>query len=333
MPIIKVGRPFPQLEFYFGYVQSNIMKKKISKPIGKLLTGKGPIPGDLGAFGTVWGKISATGDQAERMMGFRPKEGAIGVLLSRRKYTDKNGKQKKGIFASSLMPRRLPETEGRKAVEERIKVVAHIVHKYHSDLIVPIWNPLIKDDTKKPYTGYHYFMSVNLKSVGVSLNWRKLLISKGTLKPPTKLIPNWYDPDTQEIKLFLTNSATLKLHNSQTQIGIGILDIITGSFFHIPPQPITDNRKPITEYTWKLENIRKNYNPPGPKSYKFHSRFYIYMYYRKHNSSFIPHNSSFTYSPSISSRIQTYKNKPASYPWHINHKRDQKILIIKIVGV
>lgn len=89
---------------------------------GKLLTGKGPIPGELGAFGTVWGKISATGDEAEKMMGFRPKEGAIGVVLTRRKYIDKSGKQKKGIFATSLMPHKIPDTEKQKAyslIEDR----------------------------------------------------------------------------------------------------------------------------------------------------------------------------------------------------------------------
>ncbi len=300
-------------------------KRALRNPPGKLLTGKGPIPGDLGAFGTVWGKFNVTGDQAERMMGFRPKEGAIGVVLSRRKYTDKNGKVKKGIFASSLMPRKPTMTEKLKATHERMRIMRHIVHKYHADLIVPIWNPLIKDDTKKPYTGYHYFMSWNLKHVGTALNWKNLLISNGPLRPIGNMCTHWYDPDTKEIKIYLPltiNYQPLTIH----QIGIGIIDTITGDFFHIAPAELAglDKSSPYI-LTWKLENIRKNYKPRSPVPGTFVSRFYIYMYYRRQNSSFGFRHSDFTYSSSRSSRIRFYK-----YYKERKYRTGKNTIIIKV---
>ncbi len=285
-------------------------KRALRNPPGKLLTGKGPIPGDLGAFGEVWGKFNVTGDQAERMMGFRPKEGAIGVVLSRRKYMDENGKVKRGIFASSIMPPKLPNTEKENAVHERITLITHIASEYHDDLIVPIWNPLIKNDRKKPYTGHHYFMSTNLNSVGLSLNWRKLLISKGKLKPPTRLISNWFNPDTQEIKICIPSK-------TMNQIGIGIIDIVTGSFFHIPPGKT--GILPVNHFTWKLQKIRKYYKKNESLSYEYYySRFYIYMYYRKPKTD----NRKPIYSPSISSRMLVYKNR--------EDRRNTKPITIKI---
>ena len=66
---------------------------------GKLITSKGHINGYLSAYGIVWGKLGLTGEQAQKAMGFTPKQGAKGVLLARRRYIDENDKVKLGIFA------------------------------------------------------------------------------------------------------------------------------------------------------------------------------------------------------------------------------------------
>lgn len=273
---------------------------------GKLLTGKGPVPGVLGSYGDVWGKLKVTGDDAEELMGFRPKEGAIGVVLRRCKYTDKKGKVRKGIFASSLMPgRHIPNTKKSQMCFDRMSVIRMIGSEHLKDLIHPIWNPLSVRGYKKFYSGFNYFMSVNLKAVGLSLDLSKLLISDGEIEPPKEVCQSWYTPDSNEIKIVVpsTNFRTLI---PNYEIGIGIVDKITGSSYHIAPmsRDTLEHRVRI----WKLKQVRRYYNPCGPKLQK---RFYIYMYYKKGEQ----------FSKSICSRINVQKKR----------KNKDNMLTIKVV--
>ena len=272
---------------------------------GNYLQGRGPVPGVLGSYGDVWGKLKVKGDDAEELMGFRPKEGAIGVVLRRCKYTDKNGKVRKGIFASSLMPRKyFPNTKKSQMCFDRMSVIRRIGSEYLKDLVHPIWNPLAVRGYKKFYSGFNYFMSVNLKAVGLSLDLSKLLISDGEIEPPKEMCQSWYAPDSNEIKIVvpLTN------HRSQIpnyEIGIGIVDKITGSFYHIAPvsRDTLEHRSRI----WKLKQVRRYYNPCGPKSRK---RFYIYMYYKKGEQ----------FSKSICSRIEVQRKR----------RSKENVIVIKV---
>ncbi len=268
---------------------------------GKLITKKGPIDGYLSAFGTVWGKLKMTGDMAEEAMGFRPKNGAVGVLLCRRKYIDKDGKVKKGIFAVSLMPYSSSPTPMEKLNQDRTTVLSKIVSKHMNDLIHPIWEPLVLNKNRKPWTGCHYFLGINghrVKLTGTrpgsiegSLDWSKLLISNGKLEPPKRMYPNCYDPQRNQIHIAL-------FKNLPYSVGIGLFDIITGDFLHISPNQIEPVIVPpkensTLELTWELNQIRKHFHPPRRRFRKYFSRFYIYIYYKKGTD----------YSPSICSRV------------------------------
>lgn len=153
---------------------------------GKLITAKGHIDGYLSAYGIVWGKISATGEKAQKMMGFTPKEGAIGVLLARRRYVDNNGKVKSGIFATSLMHHYIFPTDKETSVWERVAVLGKMGSKSMKNMIHPIWEPLVINKNRKPWSGFHYFMSLNVSALGHLIDWSKLLISKGKLPHPYK---------------------------------------------------------------------------------------------------------------------------------------------------
>jgi hypothetical protein len=206
---------------------------------GKLLTARGSIPGVLGAFGTVWGKLSMTGDKAEANMGFRPKEGAMGVQLCRKRYVGNNGKVKSGIFAISLMPRKTTPTKKLRDGQERMRVIGKIVSNHTRDIIYPIWEPLVKNRNRFPWDGCRYFLSVNNINVGNSLDWSKLQLSAGRLSPPKYICANRYDIEKGEIQLFLPQNIGRKpiIIN---QMGIGIFDRITEDFFHISPERVTE---------------------------------------------------------------------------------------------
>lgn len=213
--------------------------RSLGRTPGKLLTAKGAIPGVLGSFGTVWGKLSMKGDKAEANMGFRPKEGATGVLLSRRRYVDDNGKVRSGIFAMSLMPWKPTVTKDAKRGHLRMNVLGKMASNYTKDMIYPIWEPLVKYKNMKPYTGYHYFMSVNNQNIGNDLRWEKLQISRGPLSPPKCVCANRYDMDKKEIQLFVPRTMGRK-PITVNQVGIGIFDRITGDFFHISPEQFNE---------------------------------------------------------------------------------------------
>lgn len=266
-----------------------------------------------------------TGEQAEKAMGFRPREGAVGVVLSRRRYVDNNGKVRSGIFATSLMPRKMIVTEKLSISWERQRVLGKIVSKHMKDIIFPIWEPLVKNKSKKPWCGNLYFMSTNLLNMGKTLAWDKLQISKGRLAPPSCAYPYWYDKEKKELHIVLPQ--TIKnLPITVNQIGIGVFDIITGEIFHILPEQISQHfieqirvqginpisprdwrkvvvREPL-KLKWAPEQIRKYYTrwERSIKEYYYsYSRFFIYNYYKKGSE----------YSPSISSKSRTpkYKNR------------------------
>ncbi|MDD5530216.1 MAG: hypothetical protein PHX21_09330 [bacterium] len=213
--------------------------RSLGRTPGKLLTANGAIPGTLGSFGTVYGKLSWTGDKAEANMGFRPKEGATGVLLSRRRYVDNNGKVKSGIFAMSLMPWKPTVTKDAKCGHLRMNVLGRMASNYNRDMIYPIWEPLVKNKNMKPYTGYHYFMSVNNQNIGNDLRWEKLQISRGVLNPPKCVCANRYDMDKKEIQIFVPRTMG-RNPITVNQVGIGIFDRITGDFFHISPEQFNE---------------------------------------------------------------------------------------------
>ncbi len=298
-------------------VKSFMRKKRHRGIIGKLITERGPISGYLSAYGTVWGKLKLLGDEAERAMGFRPKEGAIGVLLSRRKYIDKNGKEKKGIFATSLMPTNPVLTDKLKVSHDRMSVVTRIAKEHMKDLIHPIWDPLVSK--RKSYTGVHYFVGMNTKRLGNPIKWERLIISDGEVEPPRQVVRNWYDPDTNEIRICMPK---IRWHlGYDIRIGIGLLDIITGSFFHIAPEKREEGREKREEgkikRIWRLEKIRRYYKPHGTREFSCCSRFYIYVYYQQGIDS--DKNRSPTggegirYSPSISSRVLTLRCRRSKY--------------------
>lgn len=292
--------------------------RDLQRTPGRLINPSGYIPDEVGAFGTMWGKLKMTGDIAEKSIGFRPKEGAIGVLLSRRKYIDKNGKVKSGIFASSLMRRYTPHTEKEKATWDRMRVLAKIASKYKSELIYPIWEPLVIRKDRKPWSGYHYFMSLNGLAIGSSLNWSKLVISKGKLASPKVVCPNCYRPMEKQIEIIPPRTINRQLL-TKNQVGIGILDIITGDFFHISPEQLAEqlekrfkscgmkigvlrrgglaSKMEPLNLIWKLEKVRKHYCYKKMGMPKKRSRFYIYIYYKKDRE----------YSDSICSRIKVCK--------------------------
>lgn len=311
------------------------MTKKIYpvsyRTIGKLLNPRGYIPGELGAFGTPWGKLRGPLDTIERLTSFKPKKGALGVLLSRRKYIDENQKVKNGVFITSLMPREVTHTKKMQITWERTRILSKIASKHKSDMIYPIWEPLVKIKTKKPYGGYYYFMSLNGLNLGNSLNWSKLLVSNGKLMPPERVCSNCYNPETKQIHIILPKTVNCQ-PLTINPVGIAIFDVLTGDFFHLSPEqiknlfpPNNDNPKTFL-LTWKLKQVRKYYRPVELISINQKSHFYIYFYYKAqgnftlvqtkkgtyykqipstHNSSFNPHNS--LYSPSISSKIKTCK--------------------------
>ncbi|MCK4352342.1 hypothetical protein KAW65_02925 [candidate division WOR-3 bacterium] len=283
------------------------MVRELKRTPGKLITKKGPIGGYLSAFGEVWGKLEMTGDQAEKAMGFRTKEGAIGVVLSRRKYIDENGKVKKGIFATSLMPWRATTSAKRKPSRELTRVLSKIASNHISDIIHPIWEPLVANRKRKPWDGFHYFMGLNIKNIGECLDWSRLFISNGDIKPPERLLPSWYEPEKRQIHISLPKTLNW--------IGIGIFDIVTGSFFHISPEQIAnrliedeskswryreviEGEAKATHY-WELKQIREYHYPWEKASRVRDGRFYIYNYYKRKG----------TYSPSISGKVRVCKNR------------------------
>jgi hypothetical protein len=92
-----------------------------------------------------------------------------------------------------------------------------------------------------------------------------------------------------------------------------------------------ENLKPSSlQLTWQIKNIRKHYEPKGPKAEKFLSRFYIYFYlkapegfvvtqkskrryYKKSKpysrNSLQTQDKRYQFSPSLSSRVRMYKNE------------------------
>lgn len=272
----------------------------LEKTPGKLINAKGYIPGALGGFGIVWGKLKATGDLAERAMGFRPREGAVGVLLSRRRYVDANGKIRTGIFAISLMPWRGVATDDRKRGYERMRVLGKMASKHKNYIVNPIWDPIVTNRNRPPWDGYRYFMSVNNKNIGNALRWEKLRISLGPVNPPKFVCANRYYREKMEIQIFVPRTIKRK-PITEHQIGIGIFDKVTGDFFHIPPEelsaeiekrlntkglkasdleraPVADLIEPI-RFTWELKHIRK-YADKRVGSGKQYTRFYLFNYYK-----------------------------------------------------
>ncbi|MFA5031814.1 MAG: hypothetical protein WC614_02240 [bacterium] len=228
---------------------------------GRLITAKGSIDGTLSAFGTVWGKIGMTGDKAQKAMGFTPKEGAKGVLLSRRRYVDKNGKVKSGIFATSLMSFSGIPTKGVKCRQERMRVIGKILSNHLRDIIYPIWDPLVKNRNKFPWDGCRYFASVNNINVGTSLNWKKLQISAGPVSLPKCICANRYDVEKKEIHISIPRTVG-RIPITINQMGIGIFDRITEDFLHISPewlnQEIEQKLKASGLTTEHLRRLPKN---------------------------------------------------------------------------
>lgn len=302
---------------------------------GKLITAKGHIDGYLSAYGIVTGKISATGATAQKMMGFTPKQGAKGVKLCHRRYVDDNGKVKSGIFATSLMPYKGSPTPKQKINQDKVALVANIVHNHMKDIIYPIWEPLVINKYRKPYDGPLYFQSFNQKIIGSPPKWKKLLISNGTLQSPTyACASSYYDP--RENKIYLSIHKTIKGKPlTIRQFGIGILDRITGDFLHISPDQIMDWATKRTDnpsqppapmqIVWQLKQIFNHYDTEKLKALISFARFYIYFYFKemkttapKQPETSIKEKPALSqFSPSVCSRIRAYtevyaKNNPRS---------------------
>lgn len=316
---------------------------------GKLITKKGPIDGTLSGFGEVTGKLTLTPEQAKRGLGFTLRPGAVGVSLRMRKYVDNNGKIKTGIFASSIMPRTIIKTPELKRTWERMRVLSKIVSKHTKDLIHPIWEPLVIDKYKKPWGGPYLFTGLNAKRIGTSLKWEKLLISNGSLPPPTLIPSSRLYLEKQQIIITLPRTIH-RLPVTTYQLGIAVFDRITGDLFHISPDTITSmllqrlaslkmkpwqlerkSRCPNIEpliFDWKPQNIRKYYRPPRNCDFKIRlSNFYIHFYHKVDNPAILnkfnmfgkpgisPDNFNLSvYSPSRCSRITIAKTTPSPYP-------------------
>lgn len=314
---------------------------------GKLITAKGHIDGYLSAYGIVYGKLKMTPEQAQKAMGFTPKKGAVGVLLSRRRYIDKNGKVKSGIFAISLMPRSIPQTKKFILTHHAFPFVGKFASKHLKDIIHPIWNPIVKYGTyKNLYDGVFCFSSINNKALRTSdssahppLNLKKFIISDGPLPPPKKAPSNWFDLQNNQLHFLLPKTYNLQPFDVY-QLGILILDIFTGDSFHIPPfnltrllfQNLQSMENPIS-LLWTPKNIGNYSYEKKPFCSTQRSGFFGYIYYKApkklphinhmkiyrlkhllfiHNYS--PFFSDFQfpepiYSPSLSFRIKIGKNR------------------------
>lgn len=319
------------LSFYdkmcIGYMKNIEQKKRdlekkgirgLGRTPGKHLNPKGYIPGALGAFGIVWGPLTGPKETVEKLVGMKLKKGAKGALLSRRRYVDDNGNVKSGVFAISLMPRTVGPTEKQKWGHERMRVIGKLASEHMTDIIHPIWDPLARKN-RKLWDGYRYFMKVNNQNIGNSLNWKKLCISKGNLKPPKFICANGYDKENREIQIFLPRTIGRR-PITINGLGIGIFDKITGNFFHISPEEIKEQleqrlklyalkpyrlektkidsiMKPL-RFTWELKNIRQLSDRRKQRIGKKYTRFYIYNYYKRGISE---------YSPSICSRVEVRK--------------------------
>lgn len=126
-------------------------------------------------WGEVHGKMSLTPQQAQKMLGYTMKPGAIGVVFAKR-----NGKQ---IVRSLVIPEIIAKTKLSQHAENRFKILGKLVKEHFADLIIPIWHPL-SISTKYKWGGHALFCDINCENIGFPPDWNKLIISKGSLNPP-----------------------------------------------------------------------------------------------------------------------------------------------------
>ena len=164
-------------------------------------------------WGEIRGKLSLTPEQAQKMLGFKMKEGAKGVVL--RKVGDRI--LITNFFSSARRP---GPSKNQKLWYKPFGILTRLAKEHLRDLIWPIWNPLI---TNQPYTGVHLFMSVNLKRIGREANWANMIISRGELKAP-EINYGFFCSPHKVIKL--------KVKETDNEIGVGIFDKRTNHFYH-----------------------------------------------------------------------------------------------------
>ena len=233
-----------------------------SRPIGRLVKNSYL----LDAFGEVWGKLSITGEEAEKLVGFKPKDGAIGIVLSRCWYTDKSGIRRKGIFVKSLTKHKHPYTKKLLFSKMRCGVIHKIAGLYLTKLIYPIWGI---PDSRRAFSS---FVTANMRKVGLPPDCSKLQLSIGTLPAPKSIRGVFYDDERNEIWINVPVEVRIgkRVLSQKNKRGIGFLDRVTGSFLLIAPEDL----KPA-KLTWEIEKIDKYDKIINIRSKR---RFYVYMY-------------------------------------------------------
>ena len=165
------------------------------------------------------GKLSTTPEQAKRMFGYIMKPGAKGIVIQRDK-----GK----LIIRSLMPKRIVETLYQKNFKRKTRVLSGIIRDYRKELIEPVW-----DKNKGKYLwGGNKFIGFNMKRLGNTPNWFKLLLTFGELaKPSLYCNKDCPYPMVKEgkIKFGAKNADSM-------EIGVGIFDKKELKLYLIPPK-------------------------------------------------------------------------------------------------
>lgn len=182
-------------------------------------------------FLNITGKLSLTPSQALEFFDFKMKKGAKGIIF----YT-RNGKK---CMRNWLPAPKYTRSDAQLNTINIWTKLSNIGKQHLKDIIRPIWGKHAFEN--KYCSGFNMFMSLNLKRIIPSTNWKKLLISIGELKPP--------DVRYQRIQLGRIGVSPVQqikfkvFRACDSQLGIGILDPNTLQFIHIPPQKYTN---PIT---------------------------------------------------------------------------------------
>lgn len=192
---------------------------------------------DIGAIFNIKGKISLTPSQALEYFGFKLKKGAKGIIFYKR-----GGKR----FMRSWMPRRKqPGTDAQSKVKKVFKRLTRLGSEHLRDIIRPIWEAQFvgRENPRggKYYSGFNMFMSLNLKRVIGTGNWRRMLISIGEVEPPVVRWTKAYNRDREQARRLFYQRGTryVKMRvrrKGDKEIGIGIFDADSLEFVHIAPK-------------------------------------------------------------------------------------------------
>ncbi|MCK4351906.1 hypothetical protein KAW65_00680 [candidate division WOR-3 bacterium] len=210
-------------------------------------------------WGEIRGKLSLTPSQAQKMLGFKMKKNAKGVILQRNK---KGGR----IIVRNLMPCKPTETKKLKRIHKRI-IDIQIIVKQIKDLIKDCWNPAAPYEK---YSGYHYFISINASKIKLPPDWKKMQMTIGPGK-----IPRICKKGT----IIKDNIISIKLRKIHTiPIGVIILDRKTKEVFNINPRIYKQKqikiklekapKSPVAFIYTKVGNIYSNSIPRVPKVFR-----------------------------------------------------------------